>query len=310
MENSRINKKKKNKKKWWLLTPLIILLVLFLAIVGYGAYLYYEVKSNVDDNMHEQVSSNVIDADKTKEKIKNKENLNVLLLGIDSESSVSGRSDAIIVMTLKPKEDKIQLVSIPRDTRTTIVGRGQEDKINHAHAFGGPDMAIETVENFLDIDIDYFARVNMDGMAELVDLVGPITVNNELNFSQGGDTFPVGNITLTGDQTMNFVRMRKEDPRGDFGRTDRQRKVIEGIIRSGAKIENVTRISDLLSVLGDNVSTNMTFGDMTKLFQGYRKTASNFEDYQMQGSGSMINGIYYHIVTEDEINKVHDLIES
>ncbi|GEM04194.1 transcriptional regulator LytR [Halolactibacillus miurensis] len=309
MENSRLNKKK-NKKKWWILTPVIILLVLLLSIVGYGVHLYNEVKSNVNDNMHEKVSGNVIDTEKTKEKIENKDNLNILLLGIDSESSVSGRSDAIIVMTLKPNEDKIQLVSIPRDTRTTIAGRGTEDKINHAHAFGGPDMAIETVENFLDIDIDYFARVNMDGMAELVDLVGPITVNNELNFSQGGNTFPTGNITLTGDETMNFVRMRKEDPRGDFGRTERQRKVIEGIVREGAKIENITRISDLLDVLGNNVSTNMTFSDMTSLFQGYRQTASNFEDYQMQGSGSMINNIYYHIVTEEEINKVHDLIES
>ncbi|GEM01625.1 cell envelope-related function transcriptional attenuator common domain-containing protein [Halolactibacillus halophilus] len=309
MEKNHANKKK-NKKKWWILTPIIILLILLVSIVGYGFHLYTEVKNNIDDNMHEQVSDHVIDTEKTKEKIENKDNINILLLGIDSESSVSGRSDAIIVMTLNPNEDKIQLVSIPRDTRVTIVGRGEEDKINHAHAFGGPDMAIETVESFLDIDIDYFARVNMDGMAELVDLVGPITVNNELAFSQGGDTFPLGDITLTGPETMNFVRMRKEDPRGDFGRTERQRKVIEGIVAEGAKIENITRISDLLDVLGDNVSTNMTFSDMTSLFQDYRQTASNFEDYQMQGSGTMINGIYYYIVTEDEINRVHDLIES
>jgi len=309
MNNSRMPKQK-NKKKWWILTPIIILLVLLIGFVGYGFHLYHEIKSNVDDNMHEKVSGNVIDTKKTKEKIENKANLNILLLGIDSESSVSGRSDAIIVMTLKPNEDKIQLVSIPRDTRVSIAGREAEDKINHAHAFGGPDMAIETVENFLDIEIDYFARVNMNGMAKLVDLVGPITVNNELNFSQGGDTFPVGDITLTGDETMNFVRMRKEDPRGDFGRTERQRKVIEGIVKSGAKIENITRITALLDVLGNNVSTNMTFSDMTALFQDYRQTASNFEEYQIQGSGSMINNIYYHIVTEEEINKVHDLIES
>ncbi|GEN56137.1 transcriptional regulator LytR [Halolactibacillus alkaliphilus] len=309
MEKRRI-RKKSSKKKWWVLTPIIILAVILLSIIGYGFHLYNEVKNNVNDKMHEQVSGDVIDVERTKERIGNQENINVLLLGIDSETSITGRSDALIVMTLKPDEETIQLVSIPRDTRTTIVGRGTEDKINHAHAFGGPEMAIATVENFLDIDIDYFARVNMDGMAELVDLVGPITVNNHLEFSQGGNSFPTGNITLTGDETMNYVRMRKEDPRGDFGRTDRQRKVIEGIVREGAKISNVTRITAMLDVLGNNVSTNMTFSDMTSLFSDYRQTAKNFENYQMEGSGTMINSIYYYIVPEEEVVKVRDMIES
>lgn len=302
--------KKKTKRKWIFLTPLILLALIIGFIAIYAANVLSDVKESVNKNMYESVSTDVIDSENTKNKIARKDNINVLLLGIDSDSDTTGRSDAIIVMSLKPKQEKIQLVSIPRDTRTTIVGRGTEDKINHAYAFGGSDMTIATVEKLLEIEIDYFARVNMDGLKEVVDLVGPISINNHLAFSQGGDSFATGDINLTGSQAMNYVQMRKEDPNGDFGRTERQRKVIEGIVRSGAKIKNVTRIAEMIDVLGNNVSTNMQFEDMTNLFNNYRRTINNFENYQVQGKGTMINNIYYLNVSDEEINKVHQLIES
>src|SRR5690625_1971145 len=102
--------------------------------------------------MHDPVET--IDTDLTKKKLKATERINVLLLGIDAEGNQKGRSDALMVMQLNPKTDSITIISIPRDTRTQIVGRGTDDKINHAYAFGGAEMAIATVENFLDIEID------------------------------------------------------------------------------------------------------------------------------------------------------------
>ncbi|MBM7539935.1 LCP family protein [Amphibacillus cookii] len=302
------NRKDKKKRNWWILTPLIILLILIVSIGSYAAYVFFGVKNNIDGKMYESVSA--IDSNLTQKKLSDRENLNILLLGIDAESEESGRSDAMMVMSLKPENDEMTLISIPRDTRTTIIGRGTEDKINHAFAFGGPDMAIETVENFLDIDLDFFVRINMEGLEELVNELGTITINNELDFNQGGHHFPIGPIELNGDMTMNYVRMRKQDPDGDFGRTERQRKVIEGIINEGATISNATRIVEFTDILGNNMGTNLEFNDMLTLLQHYRNTRRNFESYQIQGSGTMINNVYYYIVPDQEIVKVREMIES
>ncbi|WP_067841960.1 LCP family glycopolymer transferase [Amphibacillus sediminis] len=306
---SRRNAQKKRKKRnWWILTPLIILLSLFLIVGGFAAYVYFGIKGNVDGKMFEAVSA--IDSNLTQKKLNNRDNLNILLLGLDAETSDSGRSDAIMVMTLKPDEDRMSIVSIPRDTRTTLVGRGTEDKINHAYAFGGPDMAIETVENFLGIEIDFFVRLNMEGLKELIDELGTITVNNELAFSQGGYDFPVGPVELNGEMALNYVRMRKQDPNGDFGRAERQRNLITAIINEGATISNATRIVEFTDILGNNMGTNMEFSDMLSLLQQYRDTRRHVDSYQVQGTGKTIDGIYYYIVPDEEVVKVREMIES
>lgn len=307
MEQKRRVKQKK-KRNWWILTPLIVIGVIILSIGIYAAYVLNSVKQNIDGNMYEAVTS--IDPNVTEKKIKERENLNILLLGIDSTSSDSGRSDAVIVLTLKPGEEEMQMISIPRDTRAPIVGRGTVEKINHAYAYGGPDMAIQTVESFLGVDFDYFVRINMSGLAELVDELGTVTVNNELDFSQGGYHFPVGPVELNGDMTLSYVRMRKQDPKGDFGRTDRQRKVIEAIINEGATIANATRIVELTNILGQNMGTNMEFNDMVSLLSHYRNTRRNVVNYQVQGTGTTIDGIYYYVVSDEEIEKVRGMIDS
>lgn len=298
----------KKKRNWWILTPLIIIIALILSVGLYAVYIFYGVKNNVDGQMYETVSA--IDQNVTQKKLKDRDNLNILLLGIDSESADSGRSDALLVMTLRPNEDELSLISIPRDTRATIAGRGTVEKINHAYSYGGPDMSINTVEDFLGIDIDYYVRINMNGLAELINELGTITVNNELEFSQGNYHFPVGQIELDGDMALNYVRMRKQDPAGDFGRTERQRKVIEGIIKEGATVANATRVVQLTDILGKNMGTNIEFNDMLTLMQHYRQTIENFESYQMQGTGMMIDGIYYYIVPDEEIENVRNMIES
>src|SRR5699024_11686849 len=106
----------------------------------------------------------------------------ILLMCVDARGADKGRSDALMVLTLNPKTDSMQIVSIPRDTRVEIAGRGTQDKINHAYAFGGADMAVNTVENFLDVDMDYYVSMNMEGMEELVDQLGGITVENDIEW--------------------------------------------------------------------------------------------------------------------------------
>lgn len=305
---------KRKKKRSWLKIIGIILVVLLLSIGSYAFYLYHSAKKLVNEDMHSPVDA--IDTTVTKEKLKKTEKLNILLLGIDSESDQVGRSDAIMIMQLDPTKDGMKIISVPRDTRTEIIGRGVQDKINHAFAFGasecgapcGANMSIATVENMFDIDIDYYVSINMDGLVELVDELGTITVDNEIAWSEGKYDFPEGVIEMDGNKTKAFVRMRKKDPSGDFGRTQRQRKVIEGIIQKGASVGSLPNLSGIMNVLGENMSTNMDFDDMKSLFSHYRDTRRNMDEYMVEGNGTKIDGIYYLLVNDEEIFKVHEML--
>jgi LCP family protein required for cell wall assembly len=221
-------------------------------------------------------------------------------MGVDEREGDAGRSDSLILMTVNPNTNTTQMVSIPRDTRTEIVGKGIDDKINHAYAFGGTEMAIDTVEHFLDIPVDYFVKINMESFQDTVDAVGGVEVNNTLDFSYGGYDFPKGTVSLDGEKALAYTRMRYEDPRGDFGRQDRQRQVIEAVIKKGANVSSITKFGDMFGVVRDNVTTNLTFDEMWEIQANYKSASQNLEQFQVKGSGDKINGIYYYIVPEEE----------
>ena len=126
------------------------------------------------------------------EKVSKSEPVSILLLGADERGNDKGRSDSLMVITLNPKNNSMKTVSIPRDTYTEIVGKGKRDKINHAYAFGGVDMSVATVENFLNVPINYYIEVNMEGFKDIVDAVGGVDVNNDLEFSLEGSTSKKG----------------------------------------------------------------------------------------------------------------------
>ncbi|MGP4069264.1 LCP family glycopolymer transferase [Halobacillus sp. B29] len=305
MGRSERNKKKRKRKR--VLKILLAALAVFLIAGGIFIFkLFNDVRTTINDDLHEDVST--IDTDETKEKVDKKEPINVLLLGVDERENDVGRSDTMIVMSLDPNNNQMQMVSIPRDTRVKIAGDGRTTRINHAYAYGGSDMAVNTVENFLDIDLDYYIKVNMEGLSQLVNAVNGVTVQNDRAFSAGGHSFKEGTIELNGEEALAFVRMRKNDPSGDLGRNERQRQVIQGIIDKGASIGVVNKVGDILDVLGDNVNTNMQFEDMRRLAANYRSARQNTSSYQMSGEGRMINGMYLMIMSDQEIQKTHDMI--
>lgn len=126
----------------------------------------------------------------------------MLMLGVDERDGDKGRSDTMIVLTVNPQKKSVKMLSIPRDTRTEIVGHGTQDKINHAFAFGGAKMSMDTIENFLDIPIDYYMKINMEGFKDIVDAVGGVTVQNDLDFTSDGIHFAKVRILLTGKKPL------------------------------------------------------------------------------------------------------------
>lgn len=196
------------------------------------------------------------------------------------------------------------MVSIPRDTYTKISGKGTMDKINHSYAFGGTQMAADTVEDLLDVPVDYFVKVNMESFKDTVDTLGGITVNSTFAFNYDGHSFGTGNISLNGEEALAYTRMRKEDPRGDFGRQQRQRQVIEGIISKGANISSVTKFGDMFKVIENNMKTNMSFDDMWTVMTDYKNARSKVTQHELKGTGTRINNIYYYKLDEASLASV------
>jgi LCP family protein required for cell wall assembly len=195
------------------------------------------------------------------------EPFSVLLLGVDKRKNDAGRSDTIIVMILI--NENRQKWSAFLVTRTQNNGK-VHDKINHAYAYGGLEMSMNTVEELIDIPIDYVVQVNMEGFADIVDAVGGVNVNNTLAFSNEGFDYPTGNINLSGEEALAYVRMRYDDPKGDFGRQNRQKQVIQAILKEGASVNSLVNYRDIFNALGANVQTSMSFDEMVDVQANYQ----------------------------------------
>lgn len=282
--------------------------VIGIILLMIGLYIFYQVGSTFSD-IHNPLTRD-IDEERDKELtqiIKKNETINLLLLGVDERPGDKGRSDTIILMSLNPRTDSILMLSIPRDTYVHIPGHGM-DKINHAYAFGDVELSIQTVEEVLRVPVHFYAKVNMDGFKEGIDAIGGVTVQNELAFSQGEHHFPEGPIHLNGDQALDYIRMRNNDPQGDIGRNKRQRMLIEAAMSEAASFSSITKIGPILNILGDNVQTDLTLSRMQSLFSDYRNTRKNIETIELNGSGQFIGPTWYYVVSDDEFNRVHRAI--
>lgn len=285
-----------------------IILVLFLAVVGMGAKLYWDVSKSMD-----KTYETVEQSKKSQVNLNNKEPFSVLLLGIDTGDDgrvEQGRSDTTIVATVNPRDKQTTLVSLARDTYVDIPGQGKQDKLNHAYAFGGASLAMDTVENYLNIPINHYVSINMAGLKELVNAVGGIEVNNNLTFSQDGYDFTIGKISLDGEQALSYSRMRYEDPNGDYGRQERQRKVIEGIVQKVLSLNSVSNYQQILTAVSDNMKTDLSFDDMKKIALDYRSAFGKVKQDQLQGTGFMQDGVSYQRVDEQELTRVQQELKN
>lgn len=289
--------------------------LIVVVVLGYSVYLYLHVKSAADQ-MYEprepikQVS--IVDQRGGGDfpiDMENKEPFNALILGVDERANDRGRSDTMIVLSVNPAKQSILMFNIPRDTRTSIVGHGTEDKINHAYAFGGVNMSVQTVEQLLGVPIHYYMKVDMEGFAQLIDQVGGVNVDNPFAFEYEGHQFEQGEIHLDGTAALGFSRMRYDDPKGDLGRNDRQREIVKQLLNNTIRVSNVLQLETLLDEVSDHVRTDITFDEMKQIFSNYRSVVNHIESIEIQGTGKKIDGIYYYIVEPSERERIHQMIE-
>lgn len=302
---SRVDKrhKKKSRKKFYWTGGIILAFIILI-----GVYLFTKVGGTFTA-IHDPLArdQNEERQKELKNIFKNNQSINVLLLGVDERPGDKGRSDTMILMSLNPNTNSTVMMSIPRDTYVNIPGRGK-DKINHAYAFGDVELSIQTVEEAFDIPVHFYAKVNMDGFKEGIDAIGGVTINNDIAFSQDGHQFSEGPIHLNGEQSLAYIRMRKEDPQGDLGRNKRQRLVIEAAMSEVASFSSISKVGSILNILGGNVKTDLTMGRVQSLFSDYRNTRKNIVTLDIKGSGQFIGPYWYYVVSDEEFNRIHNEI--
>jgi LCP family protein required for cell wall assembly len=303
-----IRKKKKKQKIKRLVILSTLILTVALVYVGNLFYQTYTAASNSYVEIKDR-------EEKSKLRIKpveiSNDPVSILILGVEDYSGEydRGRSDTLIVATFNPTDQSLKMLSIPRDTRVEIPDY-KKDKINHAYSLGDKELTIDTVENFLDIPIDYYVSVNFQGFINIVDELGGVTVDvpfafDEINSKWERFYYEEGEMTLSGEAALVYARMRKKDPRGDFGRNDRQKQIVSAVIDKLSTPSAITKIDDIVLEIGDNVETNIKLGEAITFRQKYKEfNSSKIETINIQGYDAYINDVYYFDPDDEKLEEL------
>lgn len=194
--------------------------------------------------------------------------INILLLGVDdtAEDNLPGqhadqRTDTMMVAHIPEDRSGVYLISLVRDLYINIPGSG-EDRINNAYSIGGLQLTMNTVESLLDINLDHIAIIDFDGFAGLTDALGGVTIDNPVEFEAGQNnptTFPEGEITISGNDALRYVRERKSFPESDFMRVENQQRVLQAIMDemlTPDTLSNPSRIQDIVTKFTPYISVD------------------------------------------------------
>lgn len=312
---------------------IVVSVIVAVFAVGYGVFYHYYSMMNfsngdddivsVEDETEEGLTDsdgnlisdmeNSIDKNKNGvEELYSPDVYNVLLIGTDSRGSDRGRSDAMILVSINSKTKKIVLTSFLRDIYLYIPSVGN-NRINASYAFGGPSLLIKTLRENFGIVVDNYAQTDFFSFIKIIDALGGVTIdvtadeikhinNNlkEINKLQGQSTSKyklsqsqAGKIELNGSQALAYARIRYIGT--DFGRTERQRKVLTALINS-FKNASVSQLTSLLSTVLPLVKTDLTQGDILKQIS----KVGSYASYSVTSQSIPKNGTYSFVT----INKM------
>ena len=194
-----------------------------------------------------------------------KDAFNIFVSGIDTYGSVSSvsRSDVNMVITVNPNTHKVLITSIPRDYYVTLASKNAKDKLTHAGIYGIEE-SVATVENLLNIKINYYVKVNFTSLMDIVDALGGVNVYSKYSFtSKDGYYYNQGYNNVDGKKALSFVRERSAFSEGDRTRVENQAAMIEALINKAISPTIITKYTSLLSALDGSFITNINTEDLT-----------------------------------------------
>lgn len=222
-----------------------------------------------------------------------KEPFNVYVTGIDTTGSITktSRSDVNMILTVDPRENKILMTSLPRDSYVEVPTKGfSKDKLTHTGNYG-PEDTIKAVENLMGIDINYYIKVNFTTVEKIVDIIGGIDIESEHSFTTHGMgvtyNFNKGMNHVNGSQALAFARERKSFGDGDFQRNRDQQIILEAVLKKCLSSTSIlTRYTSILNAVEDNMTTNFAPKEIQSLIkmQMSGMPSWNFENQAVTGT--------------------------
>lgn len=299
------------------------LLALCLAVVSsYLIYSVISVKGALNDSkVSLQREANKSDL-REKEVSYSDDPFSILLLGIEdyAKNTETARADTQLVATFNPKESKVILTTVPRDTRVQIDNAGEYTgvhKINAAmtygqiNSYGGEKLQLETTEKLLNIPIDAFVTVNFDGFRDVVDALGGINIDIKYPFwetnvyNKQRIDFKAGETRLTGEEALAFVRMRKRDVNDVYSREQRQQQFIQATVEQLKSANTLLKVGELTKIFGKNVKTSLSISDLFAIQNQYLKMENlKIESKEIEGYETRINGVSCFVADQQKLQKL------
>lgn len=282
--------------------------LLIVVILSAGLYLGHMIKpaSTLAQSDRTVEREEGLELENTVNPFKGTDILHILVLGVDKDAStVMSRSDTIMLLSLDPKRERSLLLSLPRDTRVVLPNDPNPTKLGHAYAYGGHKMAMETVENFLDIDIDYYATVDYDAVRRLVDEIGGVEVDIPADYSHtdsANDTieFKKGLQKLNGREAVHYLRMRKIYEDADLARIQTQQDFLMTVFKKVKSPATIFKIPELIRIAMDNLETNLNYGQIAYIAQfGLGLDEEQIVTETLVGEKDVrIDGLSYYLVDQ------------
>ncbi|HHU19109.1 MAG TPA: LCP family protein [Bacilli bacterium] len=305
-----VKKKRRNKKVIiFLVIPIIIL---FTIVFAYGFSVLNKAQEVIDKSYESDGREGGSEL-RDDEVDPNIDNVSILFIGVDNggarDTSSYGLSDALLLATLNKDQNSVKLLSIPRDSYVYIPERDTYTKINHAHSYGGAKATIETIENLLEIPIDYYVRINFDAFIDIIDTLNGVTVDvpyeireMDSNDTKGAIHLLPGEQLLNGEEALAFARTRKKD--NDIERGKRQQQLIGAMVDRAVSINTLFNIDALMKAVGDNMNTSMRPNDIIS-FTNYGLSGKlDIETLNLSGTDLWTPTYYYQLDEESlEENK-------
>ncbi|ENH98085.1 transcriptional regulator [Gracilibacillus halophilus YIM-C55.5] len=300
---------KKKRKRKIILFSILVPLLLLVAVTSVYAYDLFTTAQKVADDSYEDDGREKSEL-RAQEVDPGKDHVSILFVGIDNsehrDNEGNALSDALILATLNKNDNSIKMLSIPRDSYVQIPEVGYQDKITHAHAFGGVNATIESVETMMDVPVDYYVRLNFNAFVDAINALGGITAEVPYEFSESNSDdeknsihlYP-GEQELNGEEALALARTRKLD--NDIERGKRQQDILQAIIQKGTSVNGLLKLDEMLEAVGDNMTTNMTFDEMKSLVSYGTSGSFDIETFTLDGSDLMLEGIYYYQLNEADL---------